>query len=348
LKVTFTTEIDRQSLRSASERAEARPVGGARDLVLRRAAPVPTAASAPTPAPGLRRPSSGPARPGAGRRHPSRWAGFAAASVAVHGVAVVALGAGGEPSHPVKRAASIVEFAVFAPALVAPEDVEAAAPVEPAPVERAPAPEPVTAPPRPAPARTSPERPRPRADEVAPAEPASQGAAVSATPSQAPGGAAVADAAGALAVPAQAEGGDGPLGPGGAGAGGAARVGASASGSGGAAGPGAAAAAEPRVDRRALARAWMEEVSRILLERARRNYPRSALRTGREGTVMLAITVDPAGRIGAVRVDTPSGVEALDESAVESVHEVGAVPPPPAALAWQTRALRMPIVYRIR
>jgi TonB family protein len=92
----------------------------------------------------------------------------------------------------------------------------------------------------------------------------------------------------------------------------------------------------------------MEEVSRILLERARRNYPRSALRLGREGTVLLAITVDPSGRIGAVHVETPSGVEALDASAVETVYEVGSVPPPPAALAWQTRALRMPIVYRIR
>ncbi|MCS6799602.1 MAG: energy transducer TonB [Myxococcota bacterium] len=103
-----------------------------------------------------------------------------------------------------------------------------------------------------------------------------------------------------------------------------------------------------QADRSRIARAWFEAVSRVLLEQARRRYPRSALRAGHEGTVLLAIRIDPHGRIDGVSIERGSGVQALDNSAVEAVASVSSVPPPPVALGWQTRALRMPIVYRIR
>lgn len=104
----------------------------------------------------------------------------------------------------------------------------------------------------------------------------------------------------------------------------------------------------PAVDRRALLREWTLAVNRILLERARRQYPRSAIEARREGTVMLAITIDPQGHISAVSVQRSSGHEVLDDSALATVRDVGEVPAPPEALGWQSRAIPMPIVYRVR
>lgn len=106
--------------------------------------------------------------------------------------------------------------------------------------------------------------------------------------------------------------------------------------------------AAPAVDRRALLREWTLAVNRILLERARRQYPRSAIEARREGTVTLAITIDPRGHISAVSVQRSSGHEVLDDSALATVRDVGEVPAPPEALGWQSRAVPMPIVYRVR
>ena len=106
-------------------------------------------------------------------------------------------------------------------------------------------------------------------------------------------------------------------------------------------------AAGTGVDRRALALAWKAAVERLLRQRASLHYPRSARRARLGGTVLLSITVDAQGHITLVRVDQTSGVESLDEAAVATVSEVGAVPAPPSELHWQTRALRMPIAYRV-
>ena len=102
------------------------------------------------------------------------------------------------------------------------------------------------------------------------------------------------------------------------------------------------------VDRRALALAWKAAVERLVHERAGRNVPRSVVRAHLGGTVLLSITIDARGHIVSVRVDHTSGIDALDEAAVTSVNELAMLPAPPAELAWQTRALRMPIEYAVR
>jgi periplasmic protein TonB len=45
-------------------------------------------------------------------------------------------------------------------------------------------------------------------------------------------------------------------------------------------------------------------------------YPPSAIREGREGTVLLSIQVLENGRVGEVRIERSSGVQSLDNSAV--------------------------------
>ncbi len=117
-------------------------------------------------------------------------------------------------------------------------------------------------------------------------------------------------------------------------------------------GPGGAGSAPggqaPAVDRRALALAWKARIERLVHERASRNYPRSAARAGLGGTVLISITVDPRGHITRVAVDQSSGHAALDAAALASVEELADVPAPPEALAWQTRALRLPVEYALR
>lgn len=169
------------------------------------------------------------------------------------------------------------------------------------------------------------------------AAPAAEPAAPAAEPAAA--GALPTDAQGALAMATGAGGAGGPLG-----AGGSARTGTGTSVSArSTVGPGGTG-----VDRRALALAWKAAVERLLRERASLNYPRSARRAHLGGTVLLSITVDARGHITLVRVDRTSGVEALDEAAVATVADIGAVPPPPPELDWRTRALRMPIEYAVR
>jgi protein TonB len=48
-------------------------------------------------------------------------------------------------------------------------------------------------------------------------------------------------------------------------------------------------------------------------------YPKNALDQGMEGTVTLAITVSPQGKVAAVRVAKSSGHKLLDEAARRSV-----------------------------
>ncbi len=258
---------------------------------------------------------------------------FVAVSLVAHAALFFALRAPAS-SHPMQRAHEdlvMFEMPALAPPPAAPMPIAAPPPevVPPAAARpaRVPAPlEAVAANPPPAPADAPAAQPaEPAAQPTEPAAPASAGALPT-------------DAHGSLAMATGAGGAGGPLGASGAGTGSGTSL--SARGAVGTGGTG--------VDRRALALAWKAAVERLLRERASLNYPRSARRAHLGGTVLLSITVDARGHITLVRVDRTSGVEALDEAAVATVADIGAVPPPPPELDWHTRSLRMPIEYAVR
>ena len=258
---------------------------------------------------------------------------FVAVSLVAHAALFFALRVPAS-SHAVQRARDdLVMFEL--PALVPPP------PAAPMPIVAPPPATPFVPPPlaeRPtrvrAPLEAVAANPAPAAEAAAPA---AEPAAPAAEPAAA--GALPTDAQGALAMATGAGGAGGPLG-----AGGSARTGTGTSVSArSTVGPGGTG-----VDRRALALAWKAAVERLLRERASLNYPRSARRAHLGGTVLLSITVDARGHITLVRVDRTSGVEALDEAAVATVADIGAVPPPPPELDWRTRSLRMPIEYAVR
>lgn len=251
---------------------------------------------------------------------------FVAVSIVAHLALFVAMRAPHDARAAQPAREQLVMFEM--PALAAPPPLPEAPPevAPPPPVERA-----------------------PRVRVAAPLEavasnppPASEHAAEpTAAPSMAaaaPAGALPTDGQGSLAMATGAGGGSGPIGGGGVGTG---------NGSARNAGMDGAAGSGTGVDRRALALAWKAAVERLLRQRASLHYPRSARRARLGGTVLLSITVDAQGHITLVRVDQSSGVESLDEAAVATVTEVGAVPAPPSELHWQTRALRMPIAYRV-
>jgi protein TonB len=265
-----------------------------------------------------------------GAARAARGAWFVGVSVVAH-AAVLLLwrGAGDAPTLQPARE-SLIEFAVELPPppVVAPPPA-AMPPPPPPPADIAPV---VRVARSVAPARAAAEpeptraEPAPASLVEAPAAAAAPGADAAATP-----GALPTDAGGALAMRTGA-GGVGALGGG---------------GPGGFGPPAEQGGAAPLVDRRALALAWKARIERLVHEQASHHYPRSAARAGLGGTVLLAITIDGSGHITQVSVDRTSGYEVLDRAALEAVQDLADVPAPPEALAWQTRALRMPIAYAI-
>jgi TonB family protein len=58
-------------------------------------------------------------------------------------------------------------------------------------------------------------------------------------------------------------------------------------------------------------------------------YPKMAKVRNQEGVVVLAVTIDGAGAPSSIAVETSSGVQSLDDAAVDAAKAVGNFPPPP-------------------
>jgi len=114
---------------------------------------------------------------------------------------------------------------------------------------------------------------------------------------------------------------------------------------GGGRGEGAGAGRGDGIDRGALIRAYTRELHRTLAEN--KYYPRAAKRAGLEGTVRIEVTIDTEGHILAVQLHESSGHDILDSAAMKMMNSVEKFPPPPEALAWQEKRLRVPIPYRL-
>ncbi|HEY4171949.1 MAG TPA: energy transducer TonB [Rhodopila sp.] len=90
--------------------------------------------------------------------------------------------------------------------------------------------------------------------------------------------------------------------------------------------------------------AWLAGVSQWLL--AHRTYPEMARELGRQGTVVVEITVDPDGRVQDVKLIHGSGSDSLDRAAQALVRNAQ-LPPFPSDMKLPRQSLTLPIHYQL-
>lgn len=90
--------------------------------------------------------------------------------------------------------------------------------------------------------------------------------------------------------------------------------------------------------------AWLADVSAWLL--AHRTYPQMARALGRQGTVVLKITVDRDGHVGNVDLVHGSGTQLLDQAA-EALVQGAHLPPFPPDMKLERQSVTIPIHYRL-
>ncbi len=79
---------------------------------------------------------------------------------------------------------------------------------------------------------------------------------------------------------------------------------------------------------------------------AKFSYPRRARLRGWEGTVVISLRILPDGAVTDVQVAGSSGIDILDAAACHTISDLRV----PEAIAWlngQSRALRIPVEYRL-
>ena len=108
----------------------------------------------------------------------------------------------------------------------------------------------------------------------------------------------------------------------------------------------ASAEYEPGPDVEGLRVAYLGKLN-AFFRRAHR-YPRRARRAGLEGTVLLELVLDAAGRILSIRVAESSGHSLLDDAAKAAVAHLQTVPRPPGELAREAPTVRNPFHYNLR
>lgn len=90
--------------------------------------------------------------------------------------------------------------------------------------------------------------------------------------------------------------------------------------------------------------AWLAGVSAWLL--AHRSYPEMARSLGRQGTVLMQITVDSEGHVVGLALLQGSGSDSLDHAA-ETLVRNAHLPPFPSDMRVATQSLTIPIHYRL-
>ena len=97
--------------------------------------------------------------------------------------------------------------------------------------------------------------------------------------------------------------------------------------------------AEPRAPRYgAILLAWLERY---------RDYPRAARLRRQEGEVVLRLTVDRTGRLLAAEIARPSGVDALDQAALDTARRAAPMPPVPADEPGDRLILLVPVLFAL-
>ncbi|WP_428490709.1 energy transducer TonB [Rhodopila sp.] len=89
---------------------------------------------------------------------------------------------------------------------------------------------------------------------------------------------------------------------------------------------------------------WLADVSAWL--QAHRSYPEMARAMGRQGTVVVQITVDPAGHVVGFNLIRGSGTQSLDQAA-EALMRNAQLPPFPPDMRLPRQSLTVPIHYQL-
>ena len=94
----------------------------------------------------------------------------------------------------------------------------------------------------------------------------------------------------------------------------------------------------PSVDYRALLLAHLSSA---------RRYPPAARAQRREGTVVIAFSINAAGGVEDVHIIRPSSRQDFDREAIDLVHRAAPMPPPPVDLTPPVD-VQVPIAFRLR
>ncbi|MFD2235069.1 energy transducer TonB family protein [Phaeospirillum tilakii] len=89
---------------------------------------------------------------------------------------------------------------------------------------------------------------------------------------------------------------------------------------------------------------------RILLQhlQSRKHYPRTAQSRRQEGIAVIRFVLDRRGSLLSARLERSSGVEILDEEAVDLLHRAQPLPLPPPEIAGDQIELAIPIEFRLK
>lgn len=101
------------------------------------------------------------------------------------------------------------------------------------------------------------------------------------------------------------------------------------------------AGATSRASRSEARKAIIAELARYF------HYPRLAQRRGWEGTVVLSVRILPDGRLGMIHVEKSSGRALLDRSAAGSLGHVERLPGFADRIGDEGIALKIPVTYRL-
>ncbi|MFL1461488.1 energy transducer TonB, partial [Roseococcus sp. DSY-14] len=91
---------------------------------------------------------------------------------------------------------------------------------------------------------------------------------------------------------------------------------------------------------------WQGEVM-ARLRRAQR-YPDGARARREEGVVLVAFTLDRAGRVLGARLARPGGSPELEAEALALPQRASPLPPPPAELPGETLTITVPVRFSLR
>ncbi|WP_127556540.1 energy transducer TonB [Saccharospirillum alexandrii] len=86
-----------------------------------------------------------------------------------------------------------------------------------------------------------------------------------------------------------------------------------------------------------------------LMQELRRSfdYPRSALRRRQEGRVQVALRIETDGSIAGITLDSSSGYNLLDESAIAMIERISGLPALPEEAGNRGLAVSVPIDFKL-
>lgn len=91
---------------------------------------------------------------------------------------------------------------------------------------------------------------------------------------------------------------------------------------------------------------WQQRLSAWLNRHKR--YPSGSRSKREEGTVQVAFTIDPTGRITSSRITRSSGSPALDQAALDMLRRASPVPAPPKEIAKPSMPISLPVAFDLR